>query len=93
MQIAAGSKTAAEQTSIIGSMSDPMRTVRTTCKVGACEPFCGLEVDVDGGRIVAVRPDKAHPITRGDACVVGLRVLDYQNDPDRHLHPLRRTNG
>lgn len=67
-----------------------MKTIRTTCKIGACEPFCGLEVDVDGGRIVAVRPDKAHPISRGYTCIKGMRVLDYQNDPDRLLHPLRR---
>lgn len=32
-----------------------MAIYRTTCKVGACEPFCGLEVEVDDGRMVAVR--------------------------------------
>lgn len=69
-----------------------MKTVRTTCKIGACEPFCGLEVDVEEGRIVAVRPDQEHPISRGYACIKGMRVLDYQNDPDRLLHPLRRAD-
>ncbi len=68
-----------------------MRTYRTTCKVGACEPFCGLEVDVQEGRMVAVRPDREHPITRGYSCIKGMRVLDYQNDPDRLLHPIRRS--
>ena len=66
-------------------------TVRTTCKVGACEPFCGIEMDVDDGRIVAVRPDKRHPISRGYWCIKGAQVAAYQNDPDRLLHPLRRT--
>ena len=68
-----------------------MRTHRATCKVGACEPFCGLEVDVDDGKMVAVRPDRAHPITKGYSCIKGMRVLDYQNDPDRLLHPIRRS--
>jgi formate dehydrogenase len=68
-----------------------MRTHRTTCKVGACEPFCGLEVDVEDGIMVAVRPDHAHPITKGYSCIKGMRILDYQNDPDRLLHPIRRS--
>lgn len=67
------------------------QTYRTTCKIGACEPFCGLEVDVEDGRITAVRPDAKHPITAGYACIKGMHVPDYQNDPDRLLYPMRRT--
>jgi formate dehydrogenase len=70
-----------------------MPTYRTTCKVGACEPFCGLEVDVQDGRMVAVRPDAEHPVTTGYACIKGMHVPDYQNDPDRLLHPLRRSGS
>ena len=58
-----------------------MKTIRTTCKIGACEPFCGLEVDVDEGRMVAVRPDPRHPISKGYACIKGLRVPDYKTTP------------
>jgi anaerobic selenocysteine-containing dehydrogenase len=68
-----------------------MVTHRTTCKVGACEPFCGIEVDVEDGRMVAVRPDREHPVTKGYICVKGTHVPDYQNDPDRLLSPLRRN--
>jgi formate dehydrogenase len=67
-----------------------MAVHRTTCKIGACEPFCGLEVEVEDGRMVWVRPDRQHPITAGYACIKGTHVPDYQNDPDRLLHPLRR---
>lgn len=70
-----------------------MQTHRTTCKIGACEPFCGLEVDVEDGRMVAVRPDQAHPITTGYACIKGMHVPDYQNDPDRLLHPEKKIEG
>ncbi len=70
-----------------------MSVHRTTCKVGACEPFCGLEVEVEDGRMVAVRPDARHPVTAGYACIKGMHVHDYQNDPDRLLQPMRRGSS
>lgn len=70
-----------------------MPTYRTTCKVGACEPFCGLEVEVEDGQMLRVRPDPDHPVTKGYACIKGMHVQDYQNDPDRLLHPQRRGSG
>lgn len=69
------------------------RTIRTTCKIGACEPFCGIELDVEDDAIVAVRPDRAHPITRGYACVKGMHVPDYVNDLERLLHLMKRDGG
>jgi len=67
------------------------KTIRTTCKIGACEPYCGIEVDVEDGVMVAVRGDKQHPVSKGYICVKGHNLLEYQNDPDRLLHPLRKT--
>jgi formate dehydrogenase len=44
--------------------------------------------------VVAVRPDASHPITSGYACIKGMQVPAYQNDPDRLLYPERRgPNG
>jgi len=40
-----------------------MPTFRTTCKIGACEPHCGLEIEVGDGRMTAARPDPQHSIT------------------------------
>ncbi len=73
--------------------AEAKRTVRTTCKVGACEPFCGIEADVEHGVLTAVRPDPRHPISRGYVCIKGMQVPAYQNDPDRLLYPERRTAG
>ena len=71
-----------------------MGIFRTSCKIGACEPFCGLALEVEDGRIVSVRPDRDHPLTQGYACIKGMHVGDYVNDPERLLHPLRRgPNG
>lgn len=69
----------------------PIRRVHTVCKVGACEPFCGLIASVDGaGRMVHVEPDPDHPISRGYACIKGLQIPAIQNDPDRLLYPVKR---
>jgi formate dehydrogenase len=67
-----------------------MAVFRTSCKIGACEPFCGLALEVEDDRVVSVRPDRDHPLTRGYACIKGMHVGDYINDPERLLHPLRR---
>ena len=45
---------------------------------------------VEDGRVVKLRPDPDHPLSRGYACPKGIAMLDVQNDPDRVLHPLRR---
>lgn len=73
-------------------MDLPITTVRTTCKIGACEPYCGIEVDVVDDRMIAVRADKAHPVSKGYLCVKGHHLLEYQNDPDRLLYPMHRED-
>lgn len=60
----------------------------TYCRI--CEPLCGLIATVDDGRLVRLRPDDRHPLSRGFACPKGIAMTDVQNDPDRALRPLRR---
>ncbi len=60
----------------------------TFCRV--CEPACGLLAEVDDGRLVSVRPDRDHPISKGFACSKGIATLDVHHDPDRLDHPIRR---
>ncbi len=66
-----------------------MRTALTFCRI--CEAHCGLEVTVDDDRVVAVRPDKAHPVSRGYACVKGAALGELHHDRDRINHPMKRT--
>lgn len=61
------------------------------CRI--CEALCGLEVDVEGDRIVDIRPDKLHVATDGYACLKGLRQHKMYDSPDRLLYPMRRTDG
>lgn len=60
----------------------------TYCRI--CEPLCGLIATVEDGRLLALRPDKQHPLSQGRACPKGIAFTDVQNDPDRVLAPLRR---
>jgi anaerobic selenocysteine-containing dehydrogenase len=64
-------------------------TRHTFCRI--CESLCGLEVDVEAGRVVAARPDPQHVATRGFACPKGLKQHLMYGSPDRLEHPLRRT--
>jgi anaerobic selenocysteine-containing dehydrogenase len=58
-----------------------------------CECNCGIEVQLggeDGRRLLRVRGDDAHPISRGYACEKPSRLDFYQNGPHRLTRPLRR---
>ncbi|MGH7337968.1 MAG: molybdopterin-dependent oxidoreductase, partial [Myxococcota bacterium] len=58
-----------------------------------CECNCGIEVQLggeDGRRLVKVRGDDAHPISRGYACEKPSRLDYYQNGSHRLTRPLRR---
>jgi anaerobic selenocysteine-containing dehydrogenase len=55
-----------------------------------CAQNCGLEVFVEEGRMVKVRPDKANPRSQGYACRKGLNVIYHQYPADRLTHPLKR---
>lgn len=46
---------------------------------------------VEDGRLVALRPDKDHPVSAGFACQKGIAFSEVVNDPDRVTTPLRRT--
>lgn len=64
------------------------QTKITFCRI--CEATCGLEVEVEGNRVVAIRPDPKHVVSEGFVCVKGTRYPSIQNSPDRILHPQKR---
>ena len=63
----------------------------TFCRI--CEPLCGMIATVDDGKLVALRPDKEHPLSSGFACQKGIAFTEVVNDPDRVTVPLRRTSA
>ncbi|WP_439030988.1 molybdopterin-containing oxidoreductase family protein [Gordonia terrae] len=60
----------------------------TYCRI--CEPLCGMIATVEDDRLISLRPDKDHPLSKGFACPKGIAFTEIVNDPDRLRHPLRR---
>ncbi len=61
----------------------------TFCRV--CEATCGLEAQVENGRVVSLAPDPQHVVSEGYACVKGTRFASVQNSPDRLTQPIKRV--
>lgn len=55
-----------------------------------CEAICGLELQYEAEKLVAIRGDEADPFSRGHICPKGNAILDLENDPDRLRKPMRR---
>lgn len=66
-------------------------TRQTFCRI--CEALCGLEVDVEDGRVVEIRPDTGHVVTGGFACAKGLKQHRMYDSPDRLMYPTKRVAG
>jgi anaerobic selenocysteine-containing dehydrogenase len=59
-----------------------------------CEAICGLQLGVEGDRVVSVRGNREDPLSRGHICPKALALPDIHADPDRLTRPVRRTaNG
>jgi len=57
-----------------------------------CEAICGLEFEVEGDAIVAVRGDASDPFSRGHICPKGPALQGLHEDPDRLRRPVLRTD-
>lgn len=60
-----------------------------TCSL--CEACCGLEIEVDGARVIAIRGDEADPLSQGHICPKALALQDLYEDTDRLRTPLKRS--
>jgi thiosulfate reductase/polysulfide reductase chain A len=57
---------------------------------GLCHPRCGLLLEIENGKIVKVKSDPDHPISRGRLCQRGSLMVDHVYHPDRINYPLKR---
>src|SRR6202011_1063440 len=64
------------------------RRVAAFCPL--CTSRCGCEAVVEGGRLVALEPDPAHPTGKA-LCAKGRASPELVEAADRLLFPLRRT--
>jgi anaerobic selenocysteine-containing dehydrogenase len=58
-----------------------------------CEAICGLELQFEDQKLVAIRGDDADPFSRGHICPKGNAILDLESDPDRLRKPMRRMGN
>ena len=72
-------------------MSPASETHFTFCRI--CEATCGLEVSTADNRILDIKPDPDHVVSRGYACVKGTRYASVQHSPDRLLQPIKRVGS
>jgi anaerobic selenocysteine-containing dehydrogenase len=57
---------------------------------GLCHPRCGTLLHIEDGKIVKVKGDPGHPVTRGVICQRGRLMPDHVHHPDRLNYPLKR---
>jgi anaerobic selenocysteine-containing dehydrogenase len=67
------------------------RTIKTMCPMNCHPTYCGMEVDVEDGRVVAIRGDRDNPDSRGFLCLRGHASQEVIDNPLRLLHPLQRS--
>src|SRR3954453_6164557 len=67
------------------------QTVHRQCTL--CEAHCGIDVEVDGDRVLRITGDRDDPISRGYICPKASALGDFNEDPDRLLQPVRRVGS
>src|SRR5262245_37092647 len=58
-----------------------VETHRSFCRF--CHAVCGIEVDVEDGRAIAVRGDRDHVVSQGYLCVKGRELIEQHTHPSR----------
>ncbi len=69
----------------------PTRTAYRTCPL--CEAGCGLELTVQGDRVVRIRGDRDDVFSKGYLCPKGSTLKQLHEDPDRLRRPLVKRDG
>ena len=76
--------------------ADNTKVVRTMCPMNCHPTFCGMLVEVEGGKLQTVSGDKDNPDSQGFLCVRGRSTNEIFGNPRRLLYPQirddRRTN-
>ncbi len=76
---------------VLGAKAAGWRWDTGVCRF--CGTGCGIEVATAGGRVVAVRGDRASPVNRGLLCAKGYALPQIQYGADRLTRPLLRKRG
>ena len=69
---------------------EALRVVHAACPHD-CPDTCAMQVTVQGGRVLRIVGDAAHPPTDGALCTKVSRYAERTYHPERVLHPLKRS--
>ena len=72
-------------------MKSPKKDIRFSCPLD-CFDVCSLIATVVDNRVIKIRGDKEHPLTRGVPCIKGLKLLERHYHPQRLKTPLKKEN-
>jgi formate dehydrogenase len=56
-----------------------------------CADRCGIEVQLEEGRVAAISGDPEHLFNRGRTCLKARAAVEMVHHPDRLTTPLRRV--
>ncbi len=62
-----------------------------TCPL--CEAMCGLEIQVEGGKVAGIRGNPDDTWSRGHICPKGATLGALHEDPDRIRRPMIKVDG
>ncbi len=69
-----------------GHVTDAPIEHRTYCRI--CAAACGIVVTVDSERVIKVRGDADHPVSRGYTCPKGRGIPEWHHRSSRLDHPV-----
>jgi len=74
-----------------GSLASQEERIVHGCCPLDCPDTCGWSITVRDGKAVKLEGRKDHPVTAGALCAKMNQYLDYIQQPDRILYPLKRV--
>ncbi len=70
--------------------SPVIETKKSYCRF--CHAYCGILVDVEDDKVLAVRGDRDHEMTGGYTCTKGRHLVEHMYSPDRLRTSLKRQS-
>ncbi len=67
------------------------RTINRQCTL--CEAHCGIQVEVEGERVLRISGDPDDVLSKGYICPKAAALADLQSDPDRLRRPVKKVGG
>ena len=67
------------------------QTINRQCTL--CEAHCGIQVEVEGGRVTRISGDPDDVLSHGYICPKAAALADLQSDPDRLRRPVKKVGG